>query len=1133
MKVVWYLAGKVLTITLTIFVGVFITVLLANQPSQRGLGPPVSPFETSLEAQIFVVVHAKFGIIGGNQAEMDAMTEQLRTEAGLNLPFLPRYMLWTVKALTFDWGKLGSRQSGWASARVTTASASDIILQYLPNTLLLIGTAYLLVFLIGMPLSLYLSQNYGGRLDRLFAALSPISSVPSWVIGILLISIFAFQLRWLPLSGMYDSFKPDNPVEYVLQVGKHMILPVLSIVLSLLFQMVYMWRTFFVIYSEEDYVELARAKGLSSKILERKYILKPALPYVITGFVTSLVSFWQMSMALEAVFRWPGLGWLYIKEALPNFWGESMEPGELIIVVGIVVIFAYLLGGTVFILDFVYVIVDPRIRLLPTNDAMQTQARIKSKYTSWSARFKAWTKRRDRDYETKTRGPAKKRGFSWGTAVGNFRESLRRFGTQSGLFFQELRRYPSAIFGLVVIIILLAGSIYAVIALPYEQYGQDYDRNRLTGQSTIPRTAMPAWMNLFNDPPLLSTLILKEDSREASVTMRTLENGWVEKTTIFTFDYLYKEIPSEIFLYLDPKYSERVPFVSLEWMYPDGSTYKLKDKAIPASTSYDFEAGINPKYILNQNPEWRNWFVDTGLYPTSAFHLLFAAPGSSQFILQRGTYRLTVTSLLFEKESDIQPQLVLLGQVYGLAGTDYARRNLIVPLFWGMPFALLIGLLGTLITSLVAMLLPAIGVWYGGWVDNLVQRLTEINMVLPSLPIAVLTNVLFGWNIWIILAIVVVLNTFGSPIKTLRSAFLQAKEAPYIESARSYGASDIRIITHYLVPRVLPVLIPMLITLVPSFIFLEATLGFFNIKSNYPSWGRIIYEGLTRGALYGSPFWVLEPIFLLLLTSLAFAMLGSALERILNPRMIDIIPTLTQKTKEAGRADGQRKRVQLRFERMIAIGLVAVIALITIVALINAGRRLLSFTASSQAGQIEAINTSPAVNHTPTLVVSSPTLVLTNVTENVITPTPLPPTPTMTASPTTTSTATLAVIEPTQTPTPVDSRPLTYTLHAGEFPYCIARRFNVDPIELLALNGFTNRQVFYVGTVLEIPQTGNLFPGNRALQIRPTTYTVSGYNETIYGIACIFGDIDPETIAQANYISTDSTLFMGQQLTIP
>jgi len=898
MRVVRYLAGKVLAIAVTIFISVFITVLLANQPSRRGLGPPVSPFETSLEAQIFVITHANLidSLASQNangasiEDQMAAMTEKLRAEMGLDLPFLPRYMLWTTKALTFDWGKLGSRQGGWASSKVTTASATDTILQYLPNTLLLIGTAYLLVFLIGMPLSLYLARNYGSWLDRLFAALSPISSVPSWVIGILLLSIFAFQLRWLPFSGIYDSFKPDNPVELVLTVSKHMILPVLAVVLSLLFQMVYMWRTFFVIYAEEDYVDLARAKGLPSRTLERQYILRPTLPYILTGFVTSLVSFWQLSMALEAVFRWPGLGWLYISEALPNFWGESMEPGELIIVVGIVVIFAYLLGLTVFLLDLVYVIIDPRIRLFPGNNFTQTRARIKTKGMNWIARRNARMKSEISGYERQVQSPVKRREFSWSEFVGEFKKSILDFRERTGVFYQELRRYPSAMFGLAVIVILFAGSIYAVTALPYEQYGKDYDQKRLTGYSYLPRTAMPAWINLFSSPAWLSRLIFNTNSQEAKTSLRALDNGWTEKTTTFTFDYSYKELPSEIILYFDPKYREKAPFVSLEWTYPDGETLKLKDKAIRATTSYDFELGINSRQVLNKNPEWKNWFIKTGQYPTPAFHFLFAQPGSAEFALQRGVYRLTVTSLLFEKDSDTQPQLVLLGQVYGAAGTDYGRRDLVVPLFWGMPFALFIGLLGTLITTLVAMLLPAIGVWFGGWVDSLVQRLTEINMLFPSLPIAVLTNVLFGWNIWVILAIVVVLNTFGSPIKTLRSAFLQAKEAPYIESARSYGASDIRIITQYLVPRVLPVLIPLLITQVPSFIFLEATLGFFNIKSNYPSWGRIIYEGLTRGALYGSPFWVLEPIFLLLLTSLAFAMLGSALERILNPRMIENLP---------------------------------------------------------------------------------------------------------------------------------------------------------------------------------------------------------------------------------------------------
>jgi len=380
---------------------------------------------------------------------------------------------------------------------------------------------------------------------------------------------------------------------------------------------------------------------------------------------------------------------------------------------------------------------------------------------------------------------------------------------------------------------------------------------------------------------------MDQDSTGVSTFTNTLENGWIEKTFTFTFDYPYKEFPSEMFLYFDPIYTEKLPFATLEWEFPDGRTLELKRTIANQSSNYNFGLGININQLLKQYPEWKTWFVPTGLYPTPSYQLLFAEPGSSLPLPQHGTYHLTITSLLFEPESDLHMQLVLLGQVYGLAGTDYNRRDLIVPLFWGMPFALLIGLMGSLITTLVAMLLPAIGVWYGRWIDNAIQRFTEINMVLPGLTIAVLANVLFNINIWILLGIVIVINAFGSPIKTLRAALLQAVQAPYIETARSYGASDFRIITRYLIPRILPVLIPQLVAQVPSFIFWEATLGFFNIKSPYPSWGRIIYDGLAHGSLYGSIFWVLEPIALLLLTSLAFAMLGSALERILNPRILD------------------------------------------------------------------------------------------------------------------------------------------------------------------------------------------------------------------------------------------------------
>ncbi|RJP52617.1 MAG: LysM peptidoglycan-binding domain-containing protein [Anaerolineaceae bacterium] len=114
----------------------------------------------------------------------------------------------------------------------------------------------------------------------------------------------------------------------------------------------------------------------------------------------------------------------------------------------------------------------------------------------------------------------------------------------------------------------------------------------------------------------------------------------------------------------------------------------------------------------------------------------------------------------------------------------------------------------------------------------------------------------------------------------------------------------------------------------------------------------------------------------------------------------------------------------------------------------------------------------------------------------------------------------------------VTGRPASYTLQAGEFPYCIARRFNVNPDDLLALNGLYDGNIFMAGTTLRIPQSG-AFPGDRALRAHPTTYTVTSSNETFYSIACLFGDVDPAAIAQANGLALGSPLTLGQAVKIP
>jgi LysM repeat protein len=118
-------------------------------------------------------------------------------------------------------------------------------------------------------------------------------------------------------------------------------------------------------------------------------------------------------------------------------------------------------------------------------------------------------------------------------------------------------------------------------------------------------------------------------------------------------------------------------------------------------------------------------------------------------------------------------------------------------------------------------------------------------------------------------------------------------------------------------------------------------------------------------------------------------------------------------------------------------------------------------------------------------------------------------------------------------PTSAISAPASYTLQAGEFPYCIARRFNINPDQLLSANGLADGSTFYPGLTLTIPQSAGPFPGDRSLHNHPDTYTVASSDTTIYGVACYYGDSLPQDIANANGLSLSSSLTAGKQLTIP
>lgn len=288
-----------------------------------------------------------------SQEERNALIEQTFREEeqrlGLDRPFILRSFSHLASALKLDLGRSQQLQSDSGSRQVRL-----IILERLPPTLLLFATANLFIFFFSIVAALFLSRRYGTWFDRIAVALAPTSAAPSWFYGVFLILIFAATFQWLPFGGMVDAPPPPTIWGYTVSLLKHLILPVSAIVIGSLFQTIYSWRTFFLIYSSEDYVDLAKAKGLTSTAIERRYILRPTLPTIVTTFLLTLISLWFGAILLELVFNWPGIGQL-LSRAIGAF--------DAPVIVGSTVVYGYLLAVTVFVLDFIYALIDPRVKI--------------------------------------------------------------------------------------------------------------------------------------------------------------------------------------------------------------------------------------------------------------------------------------------------------------------------------------------------------------------------------------------------------------------------------------------------------------------------------------------------------------------------------------------------------------------------------------------------------------------------------------------------------------------------------------------------------------------------------------------------------------------------------------------------
>ena len=441
---------------------------------------------------------------------------------------------------------------------------------------------------------------------------------------------------------------------------------------------------------------------------------------------------------------------------------------------------------------------------------------------------------------------------------------------------KNLKRYPSLIAGLVLISIFVVVSIYTVIAIPYSEATRVWQSS---GERTEnPKLARPVWFDWFTSEQLPRTIQVSLADEGATLTEEFIGGGLKRVEAVLPFEYRYDGFPSELQMRMRWQFEDQRAFASVYWRKPDGELITLYDGVrVRASQSL---------YISSE----QDLRARLGMAPHEGLFLLDTTVPREERQPMHGTYEVIVRAELSETDSLGALSLTVYGQVHGWGGTDHQRRDLLLPLLWGAPIGLAFGVLAAIGAQMSTFVLAGISTWFGGKLERVFIWLTQVNVILPVLPILIMISHLYQPRIWTILGLVIAMSVFSASMLSYRAMFLQLKESPYFEAAQAYGAGNFRIIFRYLLPRIAPTLLPQFVMIVPVFVFLEATLAVLNLGDPYlPTWGKMINDAQTQGALYhGHYYWIVLPSILLMGVGFGFALVGYSLDRIFNPRLRDI-----------------------------------------------------------------------------------------------------------------------------------------------------------------------------------------------------------------------------------------------------
>ena len=234
-----------------------------------------------------------------------------------------------------------------------------------------------------------------------------------------------------------------------------------------------------------------------------------------------------------------------------------------------------------------------------------------------------------------------------------------------------------------------------------------------------------------------------------------------------------------------------------------------------------------------------------------------------------------------------------------LLGTDEIGRDILNLTVHGTRISMVIGLLATVVTVLLGSVIGIVAGFVGGWLDTVLMRITDFFLVLPTFVLALIlapiilelvgTDAeLFGIRLTLLVIVIVIgVTSWASTARIIRSQALSVKERAFVDRARVIGSGSGHIMLHHILPNVLNLIVANTVLIFGGAILTETTLSFIGLGDPFqPSWGQILNAAQTAGAPGLGAWWYMAPPAVsIVLVVLAFTLVGSALDDVLNPKL--------------------------------------------------------------------------------------------------------------------------------------------------------------------------------------------------------------------------------------------------------